>query len=154
MTDEWQTRKDIETLFNLVYARTSDSPVAQKSELDDYKTYVTDNYLTNQVFDDVNNHWDDWNTVYDDGEVIFENSRNRCRLRINKENVSVTENWTSLLDLSDYYSLMPPQDYVSMGDNLIAYGVLNTATDVYELQIKGYGTTGSQDIIHTIEWSI
>lgn len=36
MADEFQNRKDIENLYNLIYARTSDSPVAQQSDFDEF----------------------------------------------------------------------------------------------------------------------
>ena len=42
MADEFQNRKDIEKLYNLIYARTTDSPVTQKSEFDEFKDSITE----------------------------------------------------------------------------------------------------------------
>ena len=44
MADEFQNRKDIETLYNLIYARTSDSPVTQKDEFDEFKTEISETF--------------------------------------------------------------------------------------------------------------
>jgi len=49
MADEFQNRKDIETLYNLIYARTSDSPVTQKSDFDEFVETTLPSLLENYV---------------------------------------------------------------------------------------------------------
>ena len=46
MADEFKNRKDIEILYDLIYNRTTDSPVTQKSEFDEFKETVISDYAT------------------------------------------------------------------------------------------------------------
>ena len=46
MADEFKNRKDIEILYDLVYNRTTGSPVTQKSEFDAFKNTVMNDYAS------------------------------------------------------------------------------------------------------------
>lgn len=52
MADEFKTRKDIEILYDLIYNRTTDSPVTQKSEYDTFRETIISDYATKQYVDD------------------------------------------------------------------------------------------------------
>lgn len=53
MVDEYQIRKDIENLYNLLYNRTSNSPVAQKEEFDALKKDISTNYVKSADVDEI-----------------------------------------------------------------------------------------------------
>ena len=55
MADEFKNRKDIEILYDLIYNRTTDSPVTQKSEFDEFRETVISDYATKVELENLSN---------------------------------------------------------------------------------------------------
>lgn len=171
MNDEYQTRADIEKLYDLIYARTTESPVVQKREFDNFKDEVEDNYasieslleLSNQL-SELSNTTDDaiasldeskadktsWSTVYNENGVKLENNGINCRLTINLPNHSVTTSWDTIADLSDYTNYLPPLSFSTIGLWSVTYHYLHSS---HIIRIAG---TSSQtlDLYQILEWTI
>lgn len=157
MADEFKTRKDIEILYDLIYNRTSDSPVAQKSEFDTFKDTVINEYakssdigIVQRRIDELSN--DVWTTLYDGTDIqIYTKNRNVKVVLDYQSSVSLTDTTITLLDLDG----LVDSKYYPPFESLFSY----VFTITYEVHPDGFiyahsDGTGSVEPHLTIEYTI